>query len=482
MQRDQPGSVAGAAAPHVGRLPARAGRPPGDLGRRRPALPRRDAVDPRRVPRRRGVLRDQRLPDHDAARARARPHGDDLVPQLLAAPGPAAARRRLRAAGDGLARSCSCSTARTRRSSPGRSGPRSTYVTNWYLIVSDQSYFAAVERPLVFQHLWSLAIEEQFYLVWPVLLLGMLRLFRGRVLPMAGLITAGAIASLVWMAVLFEPAVDPSRAYYGTDTRASGLLLGAALALLWKPGHVVPPATPRSSRSSLDLAGLGAVGVIVVVLLRRSRRPRRSSTRAGSPCCRSPRASPSPPPCTRGTVLGRVLGHAGARVDRQALVLAVPVALADLRLHPAGDRPAARRTTRRSCCASCSPSPPPSSATASSRCRSATARSPAGAGACGGARAAAASPARSPSPGRARLLLVAVSTVGASGSSGLDQLVGQGTVPPATSPAPRHPPHGPAATARRRPGVPARRRSPSPSWRRRCRRPRRRRRRRSSAR
>ena len=55
---------------------------------------------------------------------------------------------------------------------------------------------------------------------------------------MAGLITAGAIASLVWMAVLFEPAVDPSRAYYGTDTRASGLLLGAALALLWKPGHV----------------------------------------------------------------------------------------------------------------------------------------------------------------------------------------------------------------------------------------------------
>ena len=47
-----------------------------------------------------------------------------------------------------------------------------TYVTNWFLIVIDQSYFATVERPMVFQHLWSLAIEEQFYLLWPLLLLG----------------------------------------------------------------------------------------------------------------------------------------------------------------------------------------------------------------------------------------------------------------------------------------------------------------------
>jgi len=137
-----------------------------------------------------------------------------------------------------------------------------TYVTNWFLIASDQSYFAAVERPPVFQHLWSLAIEEQFYLVWPVLVLGMLRLFRGHVLAMAGLITAGAVASLVWMAVLFEPAVDPSRVYYGTDTRASGLLLGAALALLWKPG------TPwrgddEVKTVSLDLAGLTAVAVVI---------------------------------------------------------------------------------------------------------------------------------------------------------------------------------------------------------------------------
>ena len=89
----------------------------------------------------------------------------------------------------------------------------------------------------MFQHLWSLAIEEQFYLVWPLVVLGLLRVFRGRHLPIAAICVAGAIASLVWMAYLFEPAMDPSRAYYGTDTRASGLLLGAALALVCKPGH-----------------------------------------------------------------------------------------------------------------------------------------------------------------------------------------------------------------------------------------------------
>jgi peptidoglycan/LPS O-acetylase OafA/YrhL len=137
-----------------------------------------------------------------------------------------------------------------------------TYVTNWFLIVSQQSYFALVERPPVFQHLWSLAIEEQFYLVWPILLLGLLRLFKGRHLPIAGVVTAGAIASLLWMAYLFEPAMDPSRAYYGTDTRASGLLFGCALALVWKPGRSLGR-DAEVKGVALDLAGLAALGVII---------------------------------------------------------------------------------------------------------------------------------------------------------------------------------------------------------------------------
>ena len=66
-----------------------------------------------------------------------------------------------------------------------------TYVTNWFLIVIDQSYFATVERPMVFQHLWSLAIEEQFYLLWPVLLLVLLRVSRNRQWAAAIVVTAG---------------------------------------------------------------------------------------------------------------------------------------------------------------------------------------------------------------------------------------------------------------------------------------------------
>ena len=330
--------------------------------------------------------------------ARARPYVDDLVPGLLDAPGPAAARRGLRAAGDGLVR-------RARllprgRDEAGRTSLGSAHVRHELVPdLSDQSYFAAVERPLVFQHLWSLAIEEQFYLVWPVLLLVMLRLFRGRMIAMAGLITAGAVASLVWMAVLYEPAVDPSRVYYGTDTRASGLLLGAALALLWKPGHPFYRDV-EVKRVSLDMAGLGAVGVIVWCFT--SIEENESFLYQGGfavlsvATCVAIAAACNPAPCSvassvtrcsSGSASGRIRSTCGTGRSSST----------------PGRRSICRcRSTRRSCCASCSPSSLPSSAIASSRCPSATARSPAGAAACGGARAAAASPDRSPSRGRAR--------------------------------------------------------------------------------
>jgi peptidoglycan/LPS O-acetylase OafA/YrhL len=106
------------------------------------------------------------------------------------------------------------------------------YVTNWHLIAGDQSYFETIGRPSLFIHLWSLAIEEQFYLLWPLIL--SVLLLAGRRAGLA-LTVAGAIGSAVWMAVLFQPDADPSRLYYGTDTRLTGLLLGAALAFVWVP-------------------------------------------------------------------------------------------------------------------------------------------------------------------------------------------------------------------------------------------------------
>jgi len=137
------------------------------------------------------------------------------------------------------------------------------YVTNWYLIFNHESYFEAVGRPSLLQHLWSLAVEEQFYLLWPPLfVLGMtLVRWRFRRALFAALLV-GAAASALLMALLYRPDLDPSRVYYGTDTRATGLLVGAALAFVW---------TPKPSRREtgwsipllLDIVGLAALGGLV---------------------------------------------------------------------------------------------------------------------------------------------------------------------------------------------------------------------------
>ncbi len=139
------------------------------------------------------------------------------------------------------------------------------YVLNWFYIVRQQSYFEAIGRPSLFQHLWSLAIEEQFYLFWPPLLaLGLRVLTRRRLL--AVLLIAAAASSL-WMAFLYRPGVDPSRVYYGTDTRASGLLLGSALAVGWAPWQPSKWATQKLI-GWLDRAGIGALLVMLLLFLR----------------------------------------------------------------------------------------------------------------------------------------------------------------------------------------------------------------------
>jgi peptidoglycan/LPS O-acetylase OafA/YrhL len=120
------------------------------------------------------------------------------------------------------------------------------YVTNWYLILRQQSYFEAVGRPSPLLHLWSLAVEEQFYVLWPLLLTAGLLIARRR--GMLVLTILGAAGSAILMAALFVPGVDPSRVYYGTDTHAVGLLVGAALALAWSPAA----RTTNAARSPED--------------------------------------------------------------------------------------------------------------------------------------------------------------------------------------------------------------------------------------
>ena len=108
------------------------------------------------------------------------------------------------------------------------------YVNNWHLIFAHQSYFAQFSTPSPLQHTWSLAIEEQFYLVWPLLLLVLLRYGRRHLAPgrRHGHRRARRRAPRCLMAVLFHPGVDPSRIYYGTDTRLFDLMAGATIAFL----------------------------------------------------------------------------------------------------------------------------------------------------------------------------------------------------------------------------------------------------------
>ena len=107
------------------------------------------------------------------------------------------------------------------------------YANNWHLIYAHQSYFAQFSTPSPLQHTWSLAIEEQFYLVWPLVLLVLLRYARRgwRKVGVAVTVTLG-VASSILMAVLFHPGTDPSRIYYGTDTRLFDLMAGATVAFL----------------------------------------------------------------------------------------------------------------------------------------------------------------------------------------------------------------------------------------------------------
>ncbi len=133
------------------------------------------------------------------------------------------------------------------------------YASNWYLVLGEQSYFETAERQSPLLHLWSLAVEEQFYLLWPVILAVGLWLLRRR--GMLVLTVTAAIASAAWMAALYDPAADPSRVYYGTDTRLSGLLIGAALAFVWLPGARAPREAGPGRRASL--AGTAADAALV---------------------------------------------------------------------------------------------------------------------------------------------------------------------------------------------------------------------------
>ena len=138
------------------------------------------------------------------------------------------------------------------------------YVSNWWFVVNGESYFGRFLEPSLLRHTWSLAIEEQFYIVFPVLLVAWLARARLGLASLRAVLMIGVLASAALMAVVHDPLTDTSRAYYGTDTRAQALLLGAVLALT---PALTRPATSlyvRVNGRLVRLPGAGALGWLAV--------------------------------------------------------------------------------------------------------------------------------------------------------------------------------------------------------------------------
>ncbi len=133
------------------------------------------------------------------------------------------------------------------------------YVTNWYMIFAEQSYFQEMGRPSLLRHLWSLAVEEQFYLLWPLIFVFVLTRWKPRAAMLV--LMFGATISALWMGAQFQPDADPSRIYYGTDTRAAGLLIGAALAF------VKLASTGNWRKWALEILGAASLGVLIAACL-----------------------------------------------------------------------------------------------------------------------------------------------------------------------------------------------------------------------
>jgi len=134
-----------------------------------------------------------------------------------------------------------------------------TYTSNWWQALHRQSYFAVFGPPPPLQHLWSLAIEEQFYLLWPFILTVVLFACARR-RARAVVIWVGAAASALIMAVGYAVGEGPARLYYGTDSHAIPLLVGAGLALCWPLQRIA--AAPRAETRRLDLIGLVGLSVL----------------------------------------------------------------------------------------------------------------------------------------------------------------------------------------------------------------------------
>jgi peptidoglycan/LPS O-acetylase OafA/YrhL len=141
---------------------------------------------------------------------------------------------------------------------------------NWWLVFNQQDYFESSGRPPLLQHTWSLAVEAQFYLIWPLILLFVLRFFGKKLIPAAALViamTSGITLMLVSFQLDASNTSQVSHIYFGTDTHSIGLFLGAALAVSWIPQNFRLEVTRRAQDFIDGIGVFGFVGILGTFLL-----------------------------------------------------------------------------------------------------------------------------------------------------------------------------------------------------------------------
>jgi peptidoglycan/LPS O-acetylase OafA/YrhL len=141
---------------------------------------------------------------------------------------------------------------------------------NWWLVGRHLDYFEAIGRPSLLQHTWSLAVEAQFYLIWPLILLAILKFFGKKRISIAALAIA-AISGITLMLVSFSldasSAASVSHVYFGTDTHSIGLFLGAALAVSWIPQNFKTEVSKKAQDFIDGIGVIGFLGILATFLL-----------------------------------------------------------------------------------------------------------------------------------------------------------------------------------------------------------------------
>ncbi len=137
------------------------------------------------------------------------------------------------------------------------------YTSNWWFIFHKLSYFDSFGSPSPLKNLWSLAIEEQFYILWPIVLIAGFNVFKKRSSFLI-LVLIGITISAILMGLLYQPGADPSRVYYGTDTRSFELLIGCFLAFVWPMKRLSSRNLSIKLRNILNITSFITFGFLIL--------------------------------------------------------------------------------------------------------------------------------------------------------------------------------------------------------------------------